>query len=290
MVVPIVPDSSVFVGGGNTISPPTKKQISPAKRWCFTLNNYSESIFSSICSKLQEKCTLACIGKEVGECGTPHLQGYLEFEWKARPLSVFKDVCNRIHFEKAIGDKMINLKYCSKENLVFHFGFPKPIKVIDKLYDFQLDIEKIILSEPDDRSIYWYWESIGNIGKSAFIKYCVVRHNVLYINGGKYSDIMNLVFNANMDKVNCIMFDIPRANKGSISYASLESIKNGLVCNTKYETGSKVFNPPHIIIFANFPPDCKEKLSADRWKITNLRGEEDIANFNCIDSNDDDIN
>lgn len=130
MIVPIVPDSSS--GEGNTTSSPPK-QISPAKRWVFTLNNYSESVFSSICSKLHEKATLACIGKEVGECGTPHLQGYFELEWKARPISIFKDITTAIHFEKAKGDKMINLKYCSKDNLVFHFGFPKPIKVISEL-------------------------------------------------------------------------------------------------------------------------------------------------------------
>lgn len=101
---------------------------------------------------------------------------------------------------------------------------------------------------------------------------------------------MNLIFNADMDKCNCIMFDIPRANRGSISYASLESIKNGLICNTKYETGSKVFNPPHIIIFANFPPDKADKLSKDRWKITNLRGDDDITAFNSLTPDDDDFN
>lgn len=286
-IVPIVPSSAE--GGGNTISPPSK-QSSPAIRYCFTLNNYTDEEYSSICSKITECCKISCIGKEIGESGTPHLQGYLEFKNKSRPLSIFKNVCNRIHFEKSKGDKEDNLKYCSKENLTFSIGFPKPIKIITDLYLWQENIVSIIKTEPDDRSIYWFWESIGNYGKSAFIKYCVIKYNILYINGGKYSDIMNLIFNADMDRCNCIMFDIPRANRGSISYASLESIKNGLVCNTKYETGSKVFNPPHIIVFANFPPSCKEKLSTDRWKITNLRGDDDITAFNCIDENDDDFN
>jgi len=286
MIVPIVPSSAE--GGGNTISPPLK-QSSPAIRWCFTLNNYSEDEFSSICSKLHETCKVACVGKEIGESGTPHLQGYLEFSNKSRPISVFKNICNKIHFEKSKGSKEDNLKYCSKENLVYTLGFPKPIKIITNLYPFQLHIETIIQTTPDDRSIYWFWESIGNFGKSAFIKYCVVKHNVLYINGGKYSDIMNLIFNADMDKCNCVMIDIPRSNRGCISYASLESIKNGLVCNTKYETGSKVFNSPHLIIFANSPPECEYKLSADRWKITNLRGEDDISLFASLSNDDDEL-
>lgn len=81
---------------------------------------------------------------------------------------------------------------------------------------------------------------------------------------------MNLVFNQDMDECSCVMFDIPRANRGAISYASLESIKNGMVCNTKYETGVKVFNSPHIVIFANFPPEDEDLLSADRWVISEL--------------------
>jgi len=46
----------------------------------------------------------------------------------------------------------------------------------------------------------------------------------------------------------------------------LESIKNGLIVNTKYETGSKLFNSPHIIVFSNMSPDVSA-MSMDRWKI-----------------------
>ena len=98
----------------------------------------------------------------------------------------------------------------------------------------------------------------------------IVKHNILFCSGGKYTDIMNLVFNNDMDVCDCIMFDIPRANEGHISYASLESIKNGMVCNTKYETGTKIFNSPHLFIFANFPPDDVDMLSEDRWVIQDL--------------------
>ena len=149
-------------------------------------------------------------------------------------------------------------------------GCPKPIKIISNLYDWQKNIEELCMSEPDDRKIHWFWEEKGNIGKSAFIKYMVVKHNILYCGGGKHQDIMNLVFNQDMDKSNVVMFDIPRAHEGHISYASLECIKNGLVCNTKYETGVKVFNSPHLIVFANFPPNDESKLSDDRWVIKEL--------------------
>lgn len=262
--------SGSSVEGGNTISPSTssKKQISPSIRWCFTLNNYTKEEYSSIVLCFNEKSKLYIIGDEIGEKGTPHLQGYVEFKSKIRPLGLFE--FNRIHWEKCKGSREDNIKYCSKQNVLVSFGCPKPIKIIDKLYDWQLDIEKLVLSEPDDRKIYWFWEDKGNIGKSAFIKYMIVKYKVLFCSGGKHSDIMNLVFNQDMDACNCVMFDIPRANRGCISYASLESIKNGMVCNTKYETGVKIFNSPHLIVFANFPPDDTEQLSSDRWVIEKL--------------------
>jgi hypothetical protein len=266
MSVPSVPE------GGNTKTPSTGK-VNAAIHWCFTLNNWSKDELDSICAKCANFCKFAIIGSEVGEQGTPHLQGYIEFKTRMRPMGVFDN--KRIHFEKCKGKREDNVTYCSKEgNVVYTLGMPKPIKIITDLYDWQKDIEKLILTEPDDRTIYWYWEPKGNIGKSQFIKYCIVKHNILYCSGGKHSDLMNLVFNCDMEKTNCVMFDVPRANEGHVSYSALESIKNGMVCNTKYETGSKVFNSPHIIVFANFPPADKEKLSADRWRVINLRENE----------------
>ncbi len=255
------------VDGGNTNFPSTKR-IAPAIRWCFTLNNYSKEEFGSIIDIFRNKSKLYIIGDEVGNCGTPHLQGYVEFKSKLRPIGLFS--FKRIHWEKSKGSKDENIAYCSKQNVIASLGLPKPIKILTELYDWQENIECMALTDPDDRTIHWYWDGNGNIGKSAFIKYMIVKHKVLFCSGGKHSDIMNLVFNQDMDECNCVMFDIPRANKGHISYSSLESIKNGMVCNTKYETGVKVFNSPHVFVFANFPPDDESLLSADRWNIVEL--------------------
>lgn len=255
--------------GGNTNSPSTK-QVIPSIRWIMVLNNYTIEEINIISSVVRQYCKYAIIEEEIGESGTPHLQGYFELKTKARPSSLFK--LPRIHFEKAKGTREQNDVYCSKDNkIIVSIGRPKPIKIITNLYDWQINIINIMQTEPDDRTIYWYYEPIGSVGKSQFVKYCAVKHNVLMCNGGKMGDIMNLVFNQNMDETTCVMFDIPRPHEGHVSYASLECIKNGMVCNTKYETGVKIFNSPHIFCFANFPPDDTEKLSRDRWHIFNLR-------------------
>lgn len=245
------------------------KQPPMRKNHFFTYNNYDLKEIDPIVATLKKFAYKGKIQTEIGENGTPHLQGMIWCKDKCRDTE-FK-LSKKIHWE-ALKDFENKSDYCAKDEThdgVFRtsWGFPKPINIIKNLYPWQQEIENIILSEPDDRKIYWFWESIGNVGKSAFVKYCVMKHGVIFCQGGKESDLMNLIFNSDMDKSNCVIFDLPRAHKGNISYSSLENIKNGLVCNTKYETGFKAFNSPHVIIFANYPPSDADKMSSDRWII-----------------------
>jgi len=50
-----------------------------------------------------------------------------------------------------------------------------------------------------------------------------------------------------------------------------------MITNTKFETGVKVFNPPHIVVLSNEYPDT-EKVSLDRWCIKEINNE----NFTTI--------
>lgn len=49
-------------------------------------------------------------------------------------------------------------------------------------------------------------------------------------------------------------------------YDSIEAIKNGFLCSTKYETDFLEMSDSHIVIFSNKMPQL-EKISSDRWKI-----------------------
>ena len=58
------------------------KQIAPAKKWLFTLNNWEndgENNSEILQTKALVEVPLLIFQSEVGENGTPHLQGYLEF-------------------------------------------------------------------------------------------------------------------------------------------------------------------------------------------------------------------
>jgi len=233
------------------------------------LNNYTIEEVCHIRSILNEISKKYIIGFEVGEEGTPHLQCYVSLKKKERFSSLNKKLGNRCSMRPCRNEEAL-IEYCKKDGNYESFGFPKPIKIISELYPWQKELEEIYLTEPDERKIYWFWESTGNIGKSAFVKYMYVKHKILFTNGGKNSDLINLVFNADMDNTKCIIWDLPRATKGKISCATLEAVKNGMVCNTKYETGVKVFNPPHIFVFSNYPPEDTEDLSSDRWVVKEL--------------------
>jgi len=250
------------------------KRCNPSKLWCFTLNNYTEKEYTDIIDFFGSK-HLYYIGKEVGTQGTPHLQGFVKFQFKCRPLETKDErLSKRIHWEKCRGNEQQNIDYCSKEgNMVTNYPQPKPIRTLDpsKLYTWQREIEQIILQEPDDRTIYWYWEEIGNVGKTTFSKYLSVKHGAVPIEGKK-NDIL---YCAAMFDAPIYIFDFERSMEDFISYGALEKVKNGYYMCSKYESKPIVRNSPHILCFANFEPDTT-KLSADRWVIKQIGAQKDI--------------
>ncbi len=259
--------------GGNTKTPTTKKEV---KKFCFTLNNYTEEETKNLVKIAVSvlKCKYV-FGFEVGEeCGTPHIQGFLRLDKKKSWDSMVNYIDNpRVSLRWCKGSDKSNIVYCTKDNN-FITNYPnlkpkKALKLISNLYPWQIEIVELLKTEPDGRTIHWYHEPIGGSGKSAFCKYMFAKHGVLVIQGGKLSDIMNILFNYDCDSLEMIIIDIPRKNGNNISYSAVECILNGMITNTKYETWTKVFNPPHLVVFSNFEPDT-DNLSMDRWKITEI--------------------
>lgn len=273
----MVNSSSSSSEEGNTSSPHPAKgkiQISPAVRWCLTLNNYTESELHIISSIVPEVCKFGIIGTEVGESGTPHLQGYLEFKSKKRPKSVIG--IPRIHWEKAKGDRKSNIDYCSKEgNIILKHPKERVIKTISKdmFYAWEHKIIDELQDEPDDRTINWYWSEEGGTGKTSFCKYLVVHEKCIVL-GGKASDCRNGIVEYakvnNGETPERIIINIPRSfDKSYVSYEAFENLKDMIFYSGKYEGGMVCGNCPHLYIFSNFKPDY-DKLSNDRWRIFDI--------------------
>ena len=210
------------------------KQISPAKHWVFTLNNYSKDdlgLLSSISS-----INRYVFQQEVGENGTPHLQGYVEFKTKKRPVSEIK-FSQAAHWETTRNVKAA-IAYCYKSDgtqvpgtvQTFNIKIPKPLKLIDPDREWEVEMLSIIKEEPDDRTIYWLFEENGNVGKSQFTKYLCAKHDALVVSG-KSADAKYMImkYAEAHDGVypELIIYDVPRCNLEYVSWEGLEKIKDG---------------------------------------------------------------
>ncbi|AIF76248.1 Rep [Bat associated circovirus 8] len=102
-----------------------RRRLAPAYRWCFTLNNWTEEEYGLIESTCRSLAKYLIIGKEVGESGTPHLQGFVNFKKKLR-LSALKSLpgFTRAHVESARGTDVENQKYCRKQGAYLEIGVP----------------------------------------------------------------------------------------------------------------------------------------------------------------------
>lgn len=232
--------------------------------WCFTYNNYHIEQIEHLEQVLRHECAWYIFQEEVGDSGTPHLQGTLKLKCKKR-LTQLKRIEKEIHWEPTKYIKP-SILYCTKiesrSGPVRAFGIEIPEHVrVPEPYGWQLEVMNIISTEPDTRTIHWFWEPTGNIGKTTLCKYLVSYKNALMVSG-KSADMFHMIARF-PNKRKIILVDCPRSLRDYINYGAIEQIKNGLIFSGKYEGAQLVFNCPHVIVFANQPPDLG-KLSLDR--------------------------
>lgn len=257
------------VAEGNTNSSAKSKEV---KRYCFTLNNYSDKEVDELTKSLLSLNTKYIFGYEVGESGTPHLQGYFELPRKKSFSSMINLLNNkRIHLECAKGSQDDNIKYCSKDNnYKTNFSIRKPfIQEIPTFYTWQTQLKAIIESEPDNRTLHYIWEPNGCTGKTTFQKWIFTHFNDVVVLSGKGADMKNgIVMYIDKNKVcpRIVLINIPRTAKDYVCWSGIEEIKDMFFFSGKYEGGMICDKSPHIFIFANQLPDL-ENVSKDRWKI-----------------------
>jgi len=104
---------------GNTKTPdimllPDLEEEKRYRAWLFVINNYTDTDITLMEDYLDLGGTYIW-GYEVGESGTPHVQGYVRFK-NARTFSSIKKSFPRAHLKVANGTIKDNLIYCSKEN------------------------------------------------------------------------------------------------------------------------------------------------------------------------------
>ena len=100
--------------------------MSRAKYWCFTLNNYSDENIDKLAAleDAASPVSYVCYGKEVGESGTPHLQGFVAFK-ESKRLSQVVSAIGQAHL--SVARKVPEaIAYCKKDGDFTEIGTPPP--------------------------------------------------------------------------------------------------------------------------------------------------------------------
>lgn len=223
------------------------------------------------------------------ESGRLHVQVAIGFK-DAKTLTAARKQIPNFEGWFLVAKSWIKVKnYCTKEKT--RVGDPvhsNEARLEDCLegknyYKWQLEIANLTRTRADknDRSIYWIWDEDGNAGKTSFAFHMnLLDEEYYYYVNGKAADIKCAVAGvvayqkkkyktlANI-KLGCIFFNYVRSAEDYISYDGLESIKDRIFFNGKYESGRCMMRPVHVICLANFEPNMA-KCSKDRWIVRKL--------------------
>lgn len=91
------------------------KTTSKAYAWIYTINNYTDDDVLRL-EAIEGTARHVC-GKEVGESGTPHLQGYVRFK-ESKRFSWWKNQFPRAHVEVRAGTEEEAVTYCKKDGVI----------------------------------------------------------------------------------------------------------------------------------------------------------------------------
>ena len=120
-----------------------------------------------------------------------------------------------------------------------------------------------MLKHQNDRQILWCVDEEGNTGKSFLCKYLRDTQRAIVLEGGRTCDLAHAY---NNEAVVCFNFG---REASEVNYRIMESLKDGFLFSSKYDSRVKRFKSPKVFIFANFRPD-HTKLSYDRWEVIGI--------------------
>ena len=260
------------------------------KRYVFTINNWSEAEQTHVRALASEVKYLVW-GREVGDSGTPHLQGFVIFNTSTRFRAAKQAIGQRAWLGLARGTNIQASDYCKKGGDYEEYGdvpssshattrfdrfkdwvleqptkptkrdvaceFPsmflqygRCMEWVDLLYPTAPPLENVVLrshqeelesrlsEEPDDRKIIFVVDTVGNSGKSFFGKYLMRKNDrVQLLSVGKRDDLCYAID----EHKRIFLFDIPRSQSEFLQYSVFESLKDGHVFSTKYQSRSKAF-------------------------------------------------
>lgn len=280
-------ETQANTGEGNTDLPQCTGKAT-TRAWFGTLNNYTDhgvthqthfaSLIKCTTPKMYIVCTHIGLIKQ-----TPHLHCVIYYE-NARLKTSMKQI-NQATSWRSVRSFTGATNYCTRaatrQMLPIQWGcdfdveqgkieITRTPKTPYTPYGWtKAFIDEVITPEPDDRTIHWFWEENGGVGKSQLTKYIIRNYHALCVSG-KACDIKYVVQAWLPKRLDVVIWNIPRSAAERISFSTMEDLKDGTFCTSKYKgTMIDMMDTMHIIVFANMPPNY-EMMSANRWNVKRI--------------------
>jgi len=145
--------------------------------------------------------------------------------------------------------------------------FPATIVDLGPFRPHQQTLSDRLDLPPCDRKIIFVVDSVGNTGKTWFIKKFMSLNptSVQQLSVGKRDDIAYAID----ESKRVFFFDLPRSSAEFLQYTVLEQLKDGRIMSNKYQSRLKQLDGPvHVVVFMNERPNMSA-LSQDRYEIIN---------------------
>lgn len=209
------------------------------------------------------------IGFEVGKDGYRHLQGRIRVsKGEDEAFLTVKSYLPLAHIEKCSDTWEYERKsgrFLSSEDTpeirAVRFGKPTHLQ--------KMWLE--LLESANDRNIDVIFDPSGNHGKSWFVNWMYETGKGFYC-PPTIDTVKGLIqwIASGYNNEGVILIDIPRSWKWSEQlYVAIESIKDGLVYDTRYYSKLRNIRGCKVMCFTNEMPKI-DKLSADRWRIAEI--------------------
>lgn len=209
------------------------------------------------------------IGFEIGKKGYRHIQGRVRVsKAKEDAFIEIKKYLDGVHIELCSDTWEYERKdgrFLSSEDTpeirAVRFGKPR----------WYQEVWLNAIRSASDRTITIIYDELGNHGKSWLVNHLWETGKAFYVPPMACTVEKLIQFVASGYKgQEMITIDIPRAWKWSEQlYTAVESLKDGLVFDTRYHSLTRNIRGVKVAVFCNVLPKL-DKLSVDRWDIIDV--------------------
>lgn len=126
-------------------------------------------------------------------------------------------------------------------------------------------------------TIVWYWDGEGGCGKSTVVRMISQKYGtdvVILTSGNREGDVAQVLVAATEKNKRLpprVVVDLPASCAGTPNlYSSLDSISNGTITATKYNSDTLIFDVSHVVVLASFLPDTSS-MSVGRIEVRELK-------------------